>query len=229
MKKPLTIAIDGPAGAGKSTVARLLARELGYLYIDSGAMYRAVALVASRQAIPLTEADQVAALARTTPIHFIPGADGQDQRILIGDEDVSDEIRTPAVASLASVVSTIPGVRSALVARQRELGALGGVVMEGRDIGTVVFPHADFKYFLTASAGERAARRFRDMRSRGHKASTLEAVRADQDERDHRDTTRSVSPLVMAADAVVQETDGLTPEEIVACMLEAIAGSARDT
>ena len=215
MTKPWTIAIDGPAGAGKSTVARLLAQQLGYLYIDSGAMYRAVALHTLRNGIALTEPDQIAALARAARIRFqIAGADTDGtQRIFLNDEDVTDAIRTPEVTALSSAVSAIPGVRSALVALQQTIGARGGVVMEGRDIGTVVFPGADIKVFLTASPSERAERRYRDLTARGNQA-TLEEVRRDQDERDLRDSTRPVSPLISAPDAVIMESDDMTPEEV---------------
>ena len=228
MKKPLTIAIDGPAGAGKSTVARLLARELGYLYIDSGAMYRAVAYSALQANVPAGESDQVAALARATRISFEPSRDGGEQHVILGDEDVTEAIRTPDIASLASVVSAIPGVRAALVARQQALGAAGGVVMEGRDIGTVVFPHAEVKVFLTATADERAARRHRDLQRRGVGPATIEQVRADQDERDRRDATRAVSPLAAAPDAVVMESDGVAPEHIVDMILDIIDARERE-
>jgi cytidylate kinase len=222
MTRLLTIAIDGPAGAGKSTVARLVARRIGYRYFDSGAMYRAVALMTQREKIPASEVDQIAALARTTPIHFEPADELGEQRILLADEDITAAIRTPEIASLASVVSAIPGVRTALVAQQQEMGAAGGVVMEGRDIGTVVFPRAELKYFLTASPHERAERRHRDLQKRGIGSVSIEEVRADQDERDRRDTTRDISPLQTAEDAFVRITDGLSPDQIADGILEDI-------
>jgi cytidylate kinase len=214
MSKPWTIAIDGPAGAGKSTAAKRLAERLGYLYVDSGAMYRAVALNAIRNHVAADETDQIAALTRATPVEFQVGEAGGPQRVLLGGEDVTDVIRTPEVAALASVVSAIPGVRAALVVQQQAMGASGGVVMEGRDIGTVVLPHAEVKIFLTASAEERAARRLADITARGQ-AATLDQVRAEQDERDTRDSTRAVSPLAPAPDAIVLPSDDLDPDQVV--------------
>lgn len=216
-----TIAIDGPAGAGKSTVARLLARRLGFLYVDSGAMYRAAALLTARNAVPLTEEDEIAALVRAARIEFVGDGDGETQRVLLNGEDVTDEIRTSEVASLASQVSAIPGVRRALLASQQKIVGFGGVVMEGRDIGTVVAPDAEVKIFLTATPEERAARRHAEMTAQGNDFS-LEAVRADQDERDERDATRAVSPLVAASDATVLYSDGLTPEDIVQDIVDSI-------
>lgn len=221
MTKPWTIAIDGPAGAGKSTVARLLAQQLGFLYVDTGAMYRAIALKALRTGIPLSEPDQISALARGARIHFQMGGGSGEQRILLDNEDVTDAIRTPAVTALSSPVSAIPGVRAALVAQQQALGAQGGVVMEGRDIGTVVFPNAEVKVFLTASPEERAQRRHRDIVARGN-ATSLEEVRRDQDERDLRDATRAVAPLIPARDALLIDSDGLSPEEVVDSILDAV-------
>lgn len=238
--KPLTIAIDGPAGAGKSTVARQLARRLGYLYIDSGAMYRAVALLTQRAHVPLTEPDQIAALARAARIRFAAAAadqmaatepedadakeaDTDGQRILLNDEDVTDVLRMPEITALSSSVSAIPGVRAALVLQQQALGASGGVVMEGRDIGTVVFPRAEVKIFLTARADERAARRHKDLVARGVAApDALGEVRRAQDERDARDTTRSVSPLAPAPSAVTLDSSSLSPDAVVEEILAVI-------
>lgn len=224
--KPWTIAIDGPAGAGKSTVARLLARRLGYLYIDSGAMYRAVALITQKNAVSPEEADAISALARTARISFQPDEEGQ--RLFLGNDDISDQIRTPEISNIASKISAIPGVRVALVAQQQALGAQGGVVMEGRDIGTVVFPNAEMKIFLTASPEARAERRLQDIQARGHLEATLETVRADQDERDHRDATRAVSPLTSAEDALDIESDGISPEEVVNVIVQKIDARRRE-
>jgi CMP/dCMP kinase len=227
MTKPLTVAIDGPAGAGKSTVARLLAQRLGYTYVDSGAMYRAVALNALRNRIPMAEQDEIAALTRSTPIAFAPGDDGGPQRILLGGEDVTEEVRSSEISEAASVVSTIPGVRTALVAIQQGMGVSGGVVMEGRDIGTVVFPNAEVKIFLTATPEERASRRHADILARGNTA-TLDQVRAEQDERDRRDATRAVSPLVAAPDAILLQSDGLTPDQVVDEIVDIIETRRRE-
>lgn len=205
------VAIDGPAGAGKSTVARLLADRLGYIYLDSGAMYRCVALLALRGAV----APELATpLAEAAEILFDPAGIGEPQRVLLGGEDVTRAIRTPEVSQLASKVAAVPGVRAALVRLQQTLGAGGGVVMEGRDIGTVVFPHAELKVFLTASPEERARRRFAELEARGE-IIDFETVLAEQRERDERDQTRETSPLKAAADAITLLTDGRTIEEIV--------------
>lgn len=228
MKKPLTIAIDGPAGAGKSTVARMLAQQLGYLYVDSGAMYRAVALHARRQSVAETESDQIAALARSTPIEFRAAESDGPQRVLLAGEDVTEAIRQPEIARLASVVSAIPGVRAALIVQQQSMGASGGVVMEGRDIGTVVLPAAEVKVFLTASQDERAARRHADLSARGNIAN-IEDVRAELSERDRRDATRAVSPLFAAEDAVVIESDEMAPETVVDEILNLINDRRHET
>jgi cytidylate kinase len=224
--KPWTIAIDGPAGAGKSTVARLLARRLGYLYIDSGAMYRAIALITQKNELSAEDADAVSALARSARISFQPYDDGQ--RVFLGDEDISEDIRSAEISTAASKISTIPGVRVALVAQQQALGAQGGVVMEGRDIGTVVFPNAEMKVFLTATPEARAERRLQDIQARGNLAATLETVRADQDERDYRDATRAMSPLIPAEDSVEIESDGIGPDQVVDLIVQKIDSRRRE-
>lgn len=200
----MVIAIDGPAGAGKSTVARALATELGFTYLDSGAMYRCVALAALRRGADLDDADAMAELARSVAISL----DGE--RVELDGEDVSAAIREPEVSEASSRVSVHPGVREAMVARQRELIAAGRYVAEGRDIGTVVSPDSPLKAFLTASPEERARRRA---------AQTGEdpaAVLAAQRERDRRDETREHSALRAATDAVEIDTTGLSQDEVVA-------------
>jgi len=211
MSRQLIIAIDGPVGSGKSTLARRVAAMLGYIYIDTGAMYRSVALKALRRGVPLEAADQLTALAGETRID-LRAQDGTQQVFLDG-EDVTAAIRTPDVAQAASKVAVVPGVRKVLVAEQRRAGDQGGVVMEGRDIGSVVFPDAQLKIFLTASPEIRAERRWREHQQKGDSidlARTLEEVR----ERDRRDRERSTSPLVRAQDAVVVDSTAMEPEEV---------------
>lgn len=214
--KPI-VAIDGPAGAGKSTVARQVARCLGYVYIDTGAMYRAVALMARREGIAWDNGEALTNLTGQLRFEFRPDEDRP--RLLVNGEDVSAAIRTPEISRGASEVSRWPGVREALVDQQRRLGAQGGVVMEGRDIGTVVFPQARLKVFLTASSEERARRRSEELRAGGTTVD-LEAVLREVIERDTRDTQREHSPLRKAEDAVEVLTDGLTVEEVVARIAE---------
>lgn len=221
----LLIAIDGPAGAGKSSVAKRLAEGLGLPYIDTGAMYRAVGLLARRAGleIPLDglAAVRVPQLMQEHTIDIEVGSDGT--RVLIDDTDVSSEIRTAEISLFASAVSALPEVRRALVPLQRELATRSGGVMEGRDIGTVVLPDADLKFFLTASAHERALRRHRDLAA-GDEAPTLDEVLEQQHQRDLQDTSRSESPLQVARGSVVIDTTGVSLEEVVDRMLAAAEG-----
>lgn len=214
----LTIAIDGPSGAGKSTVARRVAALLGYTYIDTGAMYRAAALRGLQTGVPLSDEVGTTGLAEAMRLRFLPGP-GDSQRVLLDGEDVTEAIRTPEVTRLSSPVSAIPGVRRVLQAQQQAMGADGGVVMEGRDIGTVVFPRADMKVFLTASEEERARRRWLERQAAGEPL-TLEQVLASQRERDARDSGRADSPLRAAPDAVVLDSTGMTFEQVVERILE---------
>ena len=206
------IAIDGPVGAGKSTVARVLAQRLGYRYVDTGAMYRSVAWQATHGGIDLNDRAAVAEVARAIEIEFVPGAGGQ--RVVAQGTDVTEAIRSPRMSEGASVVSAYPEVREALVALQRRMGEGGGVVMEGRDIGTVVFPNAEVKIYLDASLDNRARRWHEELRAKGE-AITFEGVREALRERDHRDSTRAHSPLRAAPDAVVIDSTTLTVAQVV--------------
>ena len=212
MARKLIIAIDGPVGSGKSTLARRVAELLGYVYVDTGAMYRALAFKALRNGLGLDGHDEeLVALARATRIDL--RAEDGTQRVLLDQNDVTTAIRTPEVSQAASKIAVNPGVRQVLVAEQRRAGEQGGVVMEGRDIGSVVFPDAQLKIFLTASPETRAERRWREHQQKGddiHLQRTLEEIH----ERDRRDLQRSTSPLVRAADAVVVDSSAMEPEEV---------------
>jgi len=203
----IVIAIDGPAGAGKSTIAREVARELDYTYVDTGAMYRTVGLLAHERGISLDDAASLEALTAGLAFSF-PWIEGTLHTVVDG-RDVSGLIRTPEAALRASTVSKVPVVRAALVQRQRRLARDGGVVMEGRDIGTVVFPDAELKVFLTASARVRGERRWKEMRDRQDDSLDLEEVIAEIERRDHQDSTREVAPLRPASDSVVLDTSKL--------------------
>ncbi|HEY3297606.1 MAG TPA: (d)CMP kinase [Armatimonadota bacterium] len=216
MTKKISIAIDGPAGAGKTTVAREVARRLGYKYIDTGAMYRAAALKSLELGIPLEDEDAVVKMTGEMNIDF---AEGDGSRIYVDGVDVSKSIRTPEVTRLSSPISAISGVRRHLVAQQRHLAGSGGVVMEGRDIGSVVLPDAELKVFLTASIEERARRRCEERTASGM-MSDIECIKQEIGERDHRDSTRDDSPLVKAAGAVEVITDGLSVEQVIERIIE---------
>jgi cytidylate kinase len=209
--RKLVIAIDGPVGSGKSTLARRVAELLGYSYLDSGAMYRALAWKALRSGLPFDDPERLVALASGTRIELRAG--GSEQRVLLDGEDVTAAIRSPEVSEAASKIAMIPGVRHLLVAEQRRAGEDGGIVMEGRDIGTVVFPDADLKIYLTASAEVRAERRWREHKQKGEAidlARTIEQVR----ERDRRDRERETSPLVRAPDAILVDSSAMDAEEV---------------
>jgi cytidylate kinase len=221
--KSFIIAVDGPSGAGKSTLGRRLARELGLLYIDTGAMYRAVALAVASAGVSTSDAEAVAEVAHRASVKL--EGDPDSLRVFLDGRDVSEEIRGEEVGRVASVVSTIPAVRRELVRRQREMGDEGegrGVVLDGRDIGTVVFPSADVKFFLTAVPEARARRRLDEERERDRAAQTFEETLADINERDHRDATRDDSPLRIADDAVVIDTTELSADEVFQRMLQVV-------
>jgi cytidylate kinase len=204
----LVVAIDGPSGAGKGTVARAIAAELGYRHVDSGAMYRAVAWKALREQVPLHDEEQVAGLAAQSRIHV------DASNVRIDDCDVTRLIRTPEIDRAAASVARLPKVRDVLVAQQRAIGDGGGIVMEGRDIGTVVFPQADVKIYLDASADERARRRAADPAHSGG-PQTVADVATALAERDRSDSTRAASPLYAAADAIVIDTTGKPIAQVV--------------
>ena len=215
---PLIIAIDGPSGAGKTTLGRLLAREFGLLYIDTGSMYRAVALAVMESSVNAADDVAVGSLARRIDIDL--KGDPDALRVLLEGRDVTDAIRTEDVTHMSSIISTIPEVRRAMVERQRELGSRGAV-LNGRDIGTVVFPNADVKFYLTAAPKTRAERRFNETREQ-HRNVTFAETFAEMEDRDKRDMTREDSPLVIADDAIIIDSTGLTIEEVCAKMVEII-------
>jgi cytidylate kinase len=211
----VVVAIDGPSGAGKSTIAKRLATRLGFIYIDTGAMYRAVALWASRQGVDFSDMHRAEQLALAAQIELAPG------RIALNGEDVTEAIRTPEMSNGASKISAISGVRRAMVAKQREIGELTSVVMEGRDIGTVVFPLADVKVFLDASPAERVRRRHAELAAKGQIISE-EQLAGEMRERDQRDSTRADAPLSQAPDAVYFDSSGMSIEEVEEAMLKIV-------
>lgn len=222
MKKKLIITIDGPSGTGKSTAARGLARRLGYLYLDTGAMYRAVALQALRKKVALSDSAALARLADKARMTFRKGS-GSSVRIFLNGRDVSRAIRRPEVSSAASKVAVVSGVRKALVRRQRLLGRAGGLVAEGRDTGTVVFPHADLKVFMSAGAVERARRRCEELKEAGHRV-TFTQVLKEVRERDRRDRNRAISPLRPAPGAVRIDNTRLQSTQVLARLMDYVGG-----
>jgi len=222
--KPIIVAIDGPAGAGKSTVAKRLAKELGYTYMDTGAMYRAFALKAARDGIDLENEDALRAALAATNIELHEDAGGP--RVVLDGRDVAGEIRTPELSQSASKVSALKPVRERMVELQRAMGARGGIVAEGRDIGTVVFPGAEVKVFLTAGSDERARRRFAELKGNG-KGVTLEETVAEMEQRDRRDREREYAPLRQADDAIAIDSTGMTVDEVLERIMKEIKKKTR--
>jgi cytidylate kinase len=212
----LVVAIDGPSGAGKSTAGRAVAERLGYVFLDTGAMYRALALAALREGIPLDDAAAVAALAARLTLDLRPNS-----AVIVNGEDVTSALRTQEVGAAASRVSVHPSVRRHMVARQREMGRAGGVVMDGRDIGTAVFPDAEVKFYVDAHPRQRALRRQEELAQRGL-PSDLDTIEREIRARDHADSTRAESPLTRAPDAIPLDTTELGLEEVVRRMLAAV-------
>lgn len=217
-----SIAIDGPSGAGKSTLARRLAQELGFLYVDTGAIYRTVGLAVCRRGIDPADEAAVAGLLESLSVSMSYGEDGL-QHMLLNGEDVTDAIRQNEISAYASKVSPIPAVREFLLEMQRQLAREYDVIMDGRDIGTVVLPQADLKIFLTAAAEDRAERRYLELLERGQQADREQVLR-DVLERDHRDSSRAIAPLRQAEDAILADTTGLGLEESFRLLLELIEG-----
>src|SRR4051812_26147998 len=218
MTRPLIIAIDGPSGSGKSTLGRMLARELGLLYIDTGSMYRAVALAVLESTSSDSDDLSVGSLAERISIDL--GGDPDSQRVTLNGRDVTERIRDEDVTHTSSIVSSVPAVRRAMVRRQREMGKRGAV-MNGRDIGTVVFPDADVKFFLDAAIDERAERRLGEERGTNPQA-TYQQTLADIAERDRRDTSRTDSPLVAAPDAIRIDSTGMSIDDVYQRMMRAV-------
>lgn len=221
MQKKITIAIDGYAGCGKSTLAKALAKALDYTFIDSGAMYRAVAFYCLENNLVL-EQDEIAEATLIQQLDQISIQLGSDQRVWLNDQDITEVIRSPRVAGIVSKVAAIKAVRVKLVELQRQMSAAGGIVMDGRDIGTVVFPDAELKIFVTASIEVRTQRRLEELRAKGEVVDQL-AVEENLKSRDHQDSTRAESPLKQAADAVVLDTSALSREEQLSWVLARVA------
>jgi len=221
----LVVAIDGPAGAGKSTVARQVSKDLGYIYIDTGAMYRALTVKALRQGITLSDEAALTRLAKETEIRLT--YQDHTQVIIMDGEDVSVEIRTPQISQNVSLVARVPGVRTEMVILQRRLAENGGVVMDGRDIGTYVLPEAECKIFLTASARERALRRARDLEASGYKVD-IDELEKEIATRDQIDSTREMAPLQQAADAILMDTSDMSFNEVVDKIKEYILQTQRN-
>ena len=209
------LTIDGPSGSGKGTVSRLVAERLGWRLLDSGALYRAVGYAAGAAGLDLSDVEAMTRCAQSTRIRFQPSADGHDTRVLVNGHDATDELRTETAGAAASAIASIPSVRQALVDLQLSFRKAPGLVADGRDMGTVIFPDAAHKVFLTASAAERAKRRYRQLKEKGLSV-TLGSLQREIEARDARDASRAVAPLKPAADAVLVDTTGMPIDEVVA-------------
>lgn len=223
--KKIIVAIDGPSGSGKSTVAKRLAGRLGYMYIDTGAMYRAVALQAKRDNIDINDSAALIRLCESVKLEFVP--DNGGLRTILNGEDVSEAIRTPEMSMAASDISARKEVRQALLSLQRRMGENGGVVLEGRDVGTVIFPNAEAKFFLDASLEERGKRRYKELAAKGMDV-TLEQTVEDVRKRDINDSSREIAPLKMADDAVLVDSTNIGVEEVVEKMIEVIKARSKE-
>lgn len=215
----IQIAIDGPASAGKSTVAKIVANKLHFIYCDTGAMYRAVTYAAIKKNIKLDDDQALGELLKNIDIKFVPGK--PEQRVFINEEEVTRAIRTPEITNNVSLVSAQPSVRKALTQRQQEIAAEGGIVMDGRDIGTTVLPNAQVKIFLVASVHERAVRRFKENQEKGID-TPLATLKKEIEERDYKDSHRKISPLVKADDAILVDTTSLDIDGVVERILEIV-------
>jgi cytidylate kinase len=211
------ITIDGPVASGKSTVSRLLAKRLGLLYLDTGAMYRAVAFQAKRKGIDIGNNQELRELCQNLDLRF--QTDGEGTKLYLGEEDISLAIRTPEMDLLSSTISAIKEVREAMTGLQRKIGQKGGLVAEGRDMGTIVFPNAEYKFFITASTEVRAERRYKERINRSESVS-LEAVEKELKIRDHQDETRPIAPLRPAKDAKIIDTTSLNPNQVIEKILK---------
>jgi len=219
VKRRAVIAIDGPAGAGKTTIARIVSKKLGYNYIDTGGMYRAISWKAFRKKIDLESKEELIRMVRNSKIELKSRAG--TVRVHLDGKDVTNKIRSKRVTEGASILAKIPEAREELVKIQRRLGSSGGIVVEGRDIGTVVFPGADYKFYLDASIKERALRRYRELKAKGEKGDLAELEKAIRS-RDRRDRTRGVAPLKIAPDAVVIDSTDMSKKEVVEFILKKI-------
>ena len=215
------LTIDGPSGSGKGTISRLVAERLGWHLLDSGALYRAVGYAAGAEGLDLSDAEAVTRCAQTTKIRFRDPGDGGETRVIVNGHDATDELRTETAGAAASAIAAIPGVRSALFDKQRDFRRNPGLVADGRDMGTVIFPDARYKVFLTASADERAKRRYKQLKNKGLNV-TLAALLREIQARDERDAARTVAPLRPAEDALTIDTTGIPVDSVVAAVLSVV-------